>query len=132
MKNIQKYIGVLILVFTLFACDEESNFDEFNAVLTPVYSLTNISNGPHKINVYKEKALIVEYITEVNVKSFQSSGYTDASTDTNFEVSVTKTLEDGSTQALVISADKASGAGTLTIDGTTIHDIVLKEEDVYN
>ncbi|WP_299556461.1 hypothetical protein [Seonamhaeicola sp.] len=132
MKSIKTYFGVFVLVLTLISCEEESNFKAFEAALTPVYSLTDISNnGPFKINIYREKSLIIEYRSEVNAESFVSSGFTDASTDTNYEITVSKQTETGM-QSYVVSADKASGAGTLTVDGTAVHDIVLNEEEVYN
>ncbi|TXG35145.1 hypothetical protein [Seonamhaeicola maritimus] len=132
MKSIKKYIGVFVMVLALFACDEESNFKDFDAALTPVYSLTDISNGgPFKINIYKEKSLIIEYISEVNAKSFVASGYSDTSTDTTYEITVSKQV-DGATVTYVVSADKASGAGTLTVDGATVHDVILSEVEIYN
>ena len=133
MKNIIKYIAVFTIVLAFTSCDEESNFEESTTALTPVYTITDITgnNAAFKINIYKEVSVIVEYSTEVNLESYTSSGFTDSSTDTNFEVEVNK-LDDEATVNYVLSADKTTGAGTLTVDGTTVFNVKVSEEEVYN
>lgn len=133
MKKIIKIYVVIVMILSFTACDEESNFKNFDAVLTPVYSLTNISNGPFKINIYREKALIIEYISEVNVVSYKTSNYQDNSTETSYNITVTRVSEDETpSQSYEILADKITGEGTLTINTTDVHNIVLNEVDVYN
>lgn len=133
MKTIIKYISILAIVLTFTNCEEESNFQDPNIALVPVYSITDIqgTNTPFKINIYKLKSLIIEYSSSVNATSYTSSSYMDTSTDTNYEISVNK-MDDGSTVNYLINADKATGVGTMTVDGTTTFDIIIAEEDVYN
>ena len=133
MKLIYKYITVLILIITFASCEEESNFQESDIALTPVYSLTEITgnNAAFKINIYKQKNIITEYSTKFNLKSFTSSGFSDTSDATNYQVSVSK-MEDGNTINYAITADKTTGNGTLTVDGTTSYSIVLEDTEVYN
>lgn len=133
MKNLIKYIGLSLIILISFGCEEESNFIEPDIQLVSVYSLTNISgsNTPVKINIYREKDIIIEYTSQVNTLHFSSTNYADTSTDTSYEISVNK-IDSQNTVNYVISADKVSGAGTLTIDGTTTYDISISEEEVYN
>ncbi|QVY65636.1 hypothetical protein [Polaribacter sp. Q13] len=133
MKNIIKYIAVFAIVIAFVSCDEESNFEESTIALTPVYTISDITgtNAAFKINIYKEKSVIVEYSSSVNLESYASTGFTDASTDTNYEVTVNK-LDDETTINYVLSADKTTGDGTLTVDGTTIFNVKVSEEEVYN
>lgn len=133
MKNLIKYIGVSLIIITFSKCEEKSNFTEPNIQLVPVYTITNISgsNTPVKINIYKEKDLIIEYVSEVNPLSFSSSNFVDSSTDLFYEISVNK-IDGQSTINYVISANKATGFGTITIDATTTYNITISEEEVYN
>ncbi|WP_298493843.1 hypothetical protein [uncultured Algibacter sp.] len=133
MKNIIKILSLLILVLTMYNCDEENNFKESDINLVPVYSLTEINNdGPFKINIYKEKPLIVEYSSNVTLSNYASSGYADTSTDIMYQITVNK-IVDGVAVNYVISADKTTGEGTLNIDsGASTHNVLLTEEEVYN
>jgi len=132
MKNLVKYFGISLIILASFGCEEEANFIEPTIELTTVYSLTNISgNTPVKINIYRNKNLIIEYASGVNPLSFSSANYSDTSTDTNYEISVSK-VDNQNTVSYVISADKVSGSGTLTIDATSVHNISISEEEVYN
>lgn len=133
MKSIKKSIGILILVLSLFSCDEESNFQKSDIQLVPVYSLTEINNGgPEQINIYRGQPLIIEYSSAVNATSFDSTGYSDNSTDTTYEITVNK-MVDGEAVNYVISADKATGEGTLVINsGVSVHNVTVSEEEVYN
>ena len=133
MKNLIKYIGVSFIILTFFGCEEKSNFIEPDIQLVSVYTLTNISgsNTPVKINIYREKELIIEYASEVNPLSFSSSNYADTSTDLFYQISVNK-IDGQSTMNYVISANKTTGFGTLTIDATTTYNISISEEEIYN
>ena len=133
MKNILKYITVLTIVLVFTSCEEESNFKDSTVVLTPVYSITDITepNAAFKINIYKQKNLITEYSTKFNLKSYSSSALSDTSNATNNECSVNK-IDDGTTYAYVLSADKTTGDGTLTVDGNTVYTVKVSEEEVYN
>lgn len=133
MKKILKYLTVLFIAVSITGCEEEDNFKASDVSLTPIYSITEISgNGnPFKINIYKQKSLIIEYATSVNAESFTSAQFSDTSTTTNYEVSVNK-LDDGTTYAYVLSADKTTGDGTLTIDGNTVYTVKVSEVEVYN
>ena len=133
MKNLIKYIGVSLIILTFFGCEEKSNFIEPDIQLVSVYTLTNISgsNTPVKINIYREKELIIEYASEVNPLSFSSSNYADTSTDLFYQISVNK-IDGQSTMNYVISANKTTGFGTLTIDATTTYNISISEEEIYN
>ncbi|MDC0177450.1 hypothetical protein OAJ14_04790 [Polaribacter sp.] len=133
MKNILKYITVLTIVLAFTSCEEESNFKDSTVELTPVYSITDITgpNAAFKVNIYKQKNLITEYSTKFNLKSYSSSALSDTSTATNYEVTVNKS-DDGTTYAYVLSADKTTGDGTLTIDGNTVYTVKVSEVEVYN
>jgi hypothetical protein len=133
MKSILKYLSSIVIILIVFSCTEEDHFLEPDIALTPVYSITDIqgSNTPFKINVYREKNLIIEYISQVNPLSFVSSGYTDSSTDTNYQILVNK-IDDSITINYVISADKTTGVGTLTVDSGTVYNIKIIEDSVYN
>jgi hypothetical protein len=135
MKNIIKCFALIAITFSLFSCDEESNFIESEIELVNVYSITEITgaNAPFKINIYKNKSLIVQYNSLVAVTNYASSGYVDASTDTNYEISVDR-ISNGETVKYTISADKTSGVGNLTIAGssTTVYTIKVVETEVYN
>lgn len=133
MKNIIKYIAVFAIVFAFTSCEENNNFKESEIALTPVYLITDIngSRAPNKINIYKLKNIITEYATLDKLSSFTSSGFTDTSSDTNYEVTVNK-LNGDTTMSYVLSADKFTGAGTLTIDNITIYDVKVSEGEVYN
>ena len=133
MKTIIKYLSAFALVFFLISCDEENNFDEPNIALTPVYTVSDIqgANTPFKINIYREKSLIIEYSSSVNTSSFESSNYSDTSTESNYTISVDKTTDLG-TETYAITADKITGDGTLTVDGSTVFNVTVSEEEVYN
>lgn len=135
MKNKIKYLGLLAILLAFFSCSEESNFKEPDIALVPVYAITNIvgSNAPFAINIYKEKALIILYTTSVNPISYDSSGYTDNSTDTNYDITVNR-AEGTETIRYTVTADKATGVGNLTIVGSTTSAYTIKvtEKEVYN
>ncbi|GAL63588.1 hypothetical protein [Algibacter lectus] len=136
MKNIIKLLGLLsVVLVTFFSCDEESPFIGPNVELTPVYALTDIigANAPFAINIYREKDLIIEYSTNVNVTSFTSASYADTSTDTSYEISVAKLIGDDII-GYWISADKTTGEGTLTVvtDTQIEYQIKISEKEVYN
>ncbi|AUS05475.1 hypothetical protein [Pseudotamlana carrageenivorans] len=142
MKKLKYIIGLLACVIMFVACDEESNFKDFDAEKTPVFSLTEISNnGPFKINIYQDKPLIIEYITPVNASNFVTKNYSDSSNDTTFEITVTKIVElldeDGEyigeeEITYLVNADKTTGQGTLTENGTTVYDVMVTDTEVYN
>ncbi|MGJ8743957.1 hypothetical protein [Polaribacter sp.] len=133
MKNIIKYIAVFAIVFAFASCEEDSNFKDSDIALTAVYSITDITgtDAPFKVNIYKQKNIITVYTTKFNLDSYASSGFIDASTDTNYEVTVNK-LENNATINFVLSADKTTGQGTLTIDGSAVFNVKVSEEEVYN
>lgn len=133
MKNIKKILVLLILVISLVSCDEEDNFVKSEIELVPVFAITDISgsNAPFAINIYQQKSLIVEYSSSINAKNYVSSGYSDTSTDSTYEISVTKLMDNISVN-YDISADKLTGDGTLTVDAATVYNIMVSEEEVYN
>jgi hypothetical protein len=145
MKNIIKCLGLLAIVFTLFSCDEESNFLESEIDLVSVYAITDISGGntPVAINIYQQQNLIVEYISAVNLTSYVSSSFADTSTDTTYEFSVAKIVdivdEEGKKTGeevigYWVSADKTTGAGTLTVvsDIQEVYQIQVSVKEVLN
>lgn len=135
MKSIKKSIGILILVLSLFACDEESTFQKSDIELVSVYALTDISGGnsPFAINIYKTLPLIIEYDSEVTATKFTSASFSDSSTDTMFEFSVAK-IVDGDPVGFWIEGDKTTGDGTLTVvtDATEVFNVKIEEKEVYN
>jgi hypothetical protein len=133
IKNIIKYIAVFAIVFAFASCEEESNFKDSDIALTAVYSITDITgtDAPFKVNIYKQKNLITVYATKFNLDSYTSSGFVDTSTDTNYEVTVNK-VESDATINYVLSADKITGLGTLTVDGSAVFNVKVSEIEVYN
>ena len=133
MKNIIKYIAIFAIVFAFSSCDEKNNFEESTIALTPVYTITDITgaDAAFKINIYKQLSVIVEYSSAVNVVKYASTGFVDSSTDTNYEVTVNK-LDADTTITYVLSADKTTGVGTLTIDSATVFNVKVSEQEVYN
>ncbi|MCL7752663.1 hypothetical protein [Polaribacter sp. Z022] len=133
MKNLIKYIAIFAIVFSFTSCDEESNFKESDISLTSVYTLTEITgtNAAFKINIYKQKNILTEYSSVDKLKSYETSGFVDSSTDTNYEVTVNK-LDDGVSSSYVLSGDKLTGTGTLTVDGVTVFNVVIAEDQIYN
>ena len=135
MKNNIKYLGLFAIILAFFSCSEESNFKDPDIALVPVYAITNIvgSNAPFAINIYKEKPLIIVYNTSVNPISYMATGYTDSSTESNYEITVNRVSEND-TVIYTITADKTTGVGNLTIVGasTTAYTIKVIEKEVYN
>ncbi|MDW5288071.1 hypothetical protein [Formosa sp. PL04] len=156
MKNILKIASILALVLVVFSCEEESNFEEPNIELVPVYAITNITgtNALYQINVYKDTPLTVEYVAEVQLNSYDMLGFQDASTDTEYNVSwgVVKDRESGDLDAddnvimenytvnYVLTGSKEWGTGVLNAsnvyaDGTTLdldYTVSIANEEVYN
>lgn len=155
MKNIIKLLGIFTLIIAFQSCDEESNFKEFDASLTPVYTLSNISdNNLFKINIYKEKELVIEYASNVNALNFVRSDYADNSTDSNYELvwqiikerTVPDQDNDGQDDIenynvnYTLSANKDSGLGTLSAistfqdssTSTANYTTTVTENEVYN
>lgn len=133
MKKILKYLTVLLVVFSLTSCEEENNFKESEVSLTSVYSISEFSGGSlYKVNVYQKENLIIEYETASIVKKFASSNFSDSSNDTNYMFSVDKIDEAGTAINYTVTADKTTGIGNLTINGTISYNIKLKDEQVYN
>lgn len=131
MKNIIKYFALFSIILTMVSCDEKEWLAP-DIELTSVYSITNITNlGVVKINVYKQKPLIVEYVTNVNPKNYTSSGFVDSSTDTTIEIAFNKVVEGGQVSYAVF-ADKATGVGSITVNGTSVYTIKISEIEVYN
>lgn len=137
MKNIIKFLTLFSVILTLSSCDDEVEWRQSEVELTPVYAITDITgnNAPAvAIHIYKDKPLIIEYTTDVNVVSFDSSGYSDMSTESNYQITVIK--NSGTEQfEYIVTGDKTSGVGTLSInDGinTEIYDTVISEDEVYN
>lgn len=135
MKNIIKLLGLLTIVATLFSCDEENHFQEPDFQLTPVYTVTNITgqNNLFSINIYREKSLIIEYSSDVNANNFTSTNYADTSTDTDYNISVSR-IVDGVTTTYIVTGSKETGEGTIEImdDATATYNIIIAETEVYN
>lgn len=131
MKNIIKYIAIFSVIFTLTSCDEKEWLAP-DIEATSVYSITDITGFTAvKINVYKEKPLIIEYATSVALKNYTSSTFVDASTDTTISFSVNKVTADG-TVSYSVTADKITGVGSLTVDGATVYAIKVSDIQLYN
>lgn len=133
MKKLIKFFIIFTITLSMFSCDEETHFIKPDIKLVPVYAITDIvgTGAPFAINIYKEKALIVEYINKVNAINYTSTSYADSSTDTDYTISVSKVTAGGSV-AYSISASKATGVGTLTVGGGTVYTIKVSEKEVYN
>lgn len=131
MKNIIKFFALFSIVLTLISCDEKEWLQP-DIDLTIAYSITNITGlGAVKINVYKEKPLIVEYTTSVALKNYDSSTFVDSSDDTTINFTVNK-IANGGTISYAVSADKISGIGSLTVDGGSVYTIKVAEIQLYN
>ena len=153
IKNIIKFIAVFALVFAFTSCDEESNFKDSDTILTPVYTISDITgpNAAFKINIYKQVGVIVEYTSAVNLESYVSTGYSDSSTTDNYMVETTATKErevnvggvetkESYTVKYTINAVKETGVGTMDVmatykDGSTMltsYNVIVSEDEVYN
>lgn len=135
MKNIIKFLGLLAIVISLSSC-EEKQWLQPDIELVPVYSITNIEGvlAPFQINIYQEQPLIIEYQKEDNAESFQSTDFTDTSTENMYEISVNK-LDDEKVITYVVSADKQTGVGTLVITNAgveTSYTIIVANTELYN
>ena len=135
---------------TLFfvSCEQENKYPSSGIKLTDVYSLTNIQNSDlDQINVYKEKDLVVNYITEVNVYSSMTTNYSDTSSDSDFVFEWTVTEErtvgdELETYSVLrqVTALKSNGSGSMVVTATypdnstniTTHTVVVTENEVYN
>ncbi len=133
MKTIIAYLSILIIAITFTSCEIKDNFLEPDIELVPVYSITNIKgpNSLFKINIYKQKDLIIEYSSSVNAVSFSSNNYMDTSTDDTYVIIVDKMKEDKIIN-YAVTADKLTGQGTLTIDGAKTYDILISNDVIYN
>ena len=148
MKKLISSIFLFAIALSFMACEPENKYPSSGIQLTPVYGITNISNSALvQMNVYKQKALVVNYLTDVNAFSAVTRDYADTSTDTDFvfqwTVSEERTVSDvveTFTVVRVVNALKADGNGTMVATATypdgstevTNHTVVVTEAEVYN
>ena len=93
MKYINKITLLFSIVTLLFSCSKKSIFDDIepNIKLTPIYSLTQLpSSLGEKINIYKERLLIIEHLNASSILKYKASNYSDTSDDTTYSIVVTK------------------------------------------
>ncbi len=147
MKNIFKTITVLFAAILLFSCDENTIFEGDPGIeLTPVYSITLLNNnGPFKINIYKEKAILLEYANEEKVTKYSTTNFVDNSTETTYDVTFTQLIPEDQGDGTIVNqevsydldGDKTAGTGTLVINNgidpaVTHAGIAITEEEIYN
>lgn len=153
MKNLIKYIAIIVIAFAFTSCDEESNFKDSEIALTPVYSITDITgtNAAFKINFYKEIDLLTEYSTVDKLISYVPSGYEDNSTSDDYIIEATVVKErtvtvddedtiEAYTAKYTVNASKITGDGTMDIlstyqdaeTSTISYVIKVSEKEVYN
>ncbi|WP_139956996.1 hypothetical protein [Flavicella sediminum] len=151
MKKFIKYISILAVIISLASCESnEKSFPELE--LVPIYALTNIDGAgdmPISISVYRDEALMVEYIDALpRLLSFETTNFSDLSDATNYDLSFDKNIvvEQESGPDLIetiryeIAADVVLGTGTLTTtkdngDGTNtvqVYTIAIAKEQRYN
>lgn len=130
----------------IFSCQKNTLFeDQPDIKLVEIYSLTNLGdNNPTKINIYKEEAIIIEFKSETKLTKYVSSNYTDNSTDTDYNFSVTKlvpeTQEDDSiiNQEVIytVTGDKTTGMVTLSENNngtiSNYNNVAISIEEIYN
>ncbi|MDO6801984.1 hypothetical protein Q4595_05950 [Wenyingzhuangia sp. 1_MG-2023] len=146
MKNIIKNLALLFVAILIFSCQKNTLFeDQPDIKLVEIYSLTNLGdNNPTKINIYKEEAIIIEFKSETKLTKYVSSNYTDNSTDTDYNFSVTKlvpeTQEDDSiiNQEVIytVTGDKTTGMVTLSENNngtiSNYNNVAISIEEIYN
>ena len=148
MKKVINSIVVFLVALSFMACEPENKYPSSGIKPTAVYNLTSISNSElDQINVYREKALVVNYITQVNLFSSETRDYADTSTDTDYvfqwTVSEERTVSDvveTFSVVRVITALKSDGSGSMEATATypdgstnvTNHTVVVTENEVYN
>ncbi|MDO6738767.1 hypothetical protein [Wenyingzhuangia sp. 2_MG-2023] len=146
MKNIIKNLALLFVAILIFSCQKNTLFeDQPDIKLVEIYSLTNLGdNNPTKINIYKEEAIIIEFKSETKLTKYVSSNYTDNSTDTDYNFSVTKlvpeTQEDDSiiNQEIIytVTGDKTTGMVTLSENNngtiSNYNNVAISIEEIYN
>lgn len=146
MKNIIKNLALLFVATLIFSCQKNTLFeDQPDIKLVEIYSLTNLGdNNPTKINIYKEEAIIIEFKSETKLTKYVSSNYTDNSTDTDYNFSVTKlvpeTQEDDSiiNQEVIytVTGDKTTGMVTLSENNngtiSNYNNVAISIEEIYN
>ncbi|TNJ42390.1 hypothetical protein KFZ70_14505 [Tamlana fucoidanivorans] len=161
MKTINKILGLILLVVVSMSCEEDERFAASDIKLKPIYAITDINKGgPERINVYKEKQLVVTHLNSQSLIGETPTDYTDTSseTDYNFEWTVERERpvfdEDGQevvdengnvimetyTVQYTANASKEDGIGTMEVistykedpEETVLHDVTISEEEVYN
>lgn len=140
MKNILKTLITIITVFSLISCEKETVFGGTPDIeLTPVYSISGLTSL-FKLDIYLEKTFLLEYTVEDKVSKSGIKDLIDNSTETNFDVTLTKlvpkTQEDGSIifEEILYSlnGDKSTGLGTLTIGTEINNNINILQTELYN
>ncbi|UXX81100.1 hypothetical protein N7E81_08300 [Reichenbachiella carrageenanivorans] len=147
MKNLLFALGLLAVVAS--SCDEKV-WPMSELELVPVYSVTEIvgTDAPFALEVYKEKSLAITFVKQDLLESTETYDYIDASDEVNYGFTFSAKeeilLEDSTTTIHTldyeISADKATGVGSMTITTTeedaTVTTLVytaeVAEEERYN
>lgn len=128
MKKIIKYISVFAIILLSSCSDNEKNLNTVQ--VTDVYSITDINgvDAVQSITIYRAQPLVVEYINSTSIKSYETTGYVDASDDLTYSMSFNKIIvtsqESGpdlvEELAYVIDADVLLGTGTLTVTNSDL------------
>lgn len=128
MKNTLILFSFIIIAVFNSSCGDGKDWPQPNIEMVPVYAISGItgSGAPAEIDLYKTVNLVIVFENANTLKSYNARNYADTSDETTYQVSVTAVKlvkqSDGTmgevTIAYVLSADKATGAGTLLVTTT--------------
>lgn len=94
MKN-KNILSTLLALALLFIACEEKQWVARDTELVPVYSLTGFNkNIPLQQDVYQTKPVMVQFDTEVQLKHFDMSDFSDESTDSTYAFSYTLAMDE--------------------------------------
>lgn len=147
MKNII-LCSLLVIVFITSGC-EKTEWATSDIKYVPVYVVSNFTGAttvPYEIDIYKEKSILLEYSTSINLIKLETRNYVDASTDSNVAVTFrayekAKTVLGADTlldRRFELNAIKATNIGTLkvvkyeNVDSITNYTVKVTEDFRYN
>ncbi|MEN6363426.1 MAG: hypothetical protein ABFC90_12430 [Bacteroidales bacterium] len=154
MKN--KIIWTLLAVVLIVSSCDTNEWPVSNIKLVPIFKVTSVVGvtgnptgtvAPYALEIYKEKALLIEYTTASLMSPLTTSAYVDGSTDSsynlNFKASIlSKTALKQDTilnRRYELIADKVTNSGTLKVvkynnqdSVVTNFTIKVMEDSVYN
>ncbi|WP_282039064.1 hypothetical protein [Saccharicrinis aurantiacus] len=124
MKLLYKAIWISLAVLTFTSCDEVE-WQDSDTALTPIYLLTDLNDdiSLHAVEVYKEKALLIEFEKASTLKSFAMVDFKDKTSSEGYLVNYTLERE-----ALTEDDNDTTLIRFYHISGTAIDSVGVYEE----